>query len=460
MGSEFTKRFETVSDPSHAFSGIAVLPRRLAQIAFFATLVLIPIRLRFDLLSRPELPGQTDYTDFLLFAPDIAMLATIALWGISLLVVRRRMQLGPLYLWLPLAGLSLAGLVSAAASVDRALTLYHTVRLAGLFLFFLYVVNEIAGPALALYAIAFQGVIQALVAIAQFLSQRDIGLQLLGEHALDPASAGISIVSTGSVRVLRAYGLSDHPNILGGCLAFGLVLLLAAYLWTGSRTRPLLLISMLPMSLALLLTFSRSAWLAFAAGAAFLLVIQVALRRWSLLKPLPWLLIAVGLTLAPFVWKERTLLGIRLNTGGAFDTIGPEQQSIGERVLLVQAAGRIFAANALTGVGLGTAPIAMRNENPASTLAYQPPHMALLEAAMETGLPGGVLYFLLLVLPWLVFLRHRALLAQPWVAGAAALLLAVTVVGFFDYYTWLLVPGRLWQWLSWGLVAASVRSAD
>jgi hypothetical protein len=40
---------------------------------------------------------------------------------------------------------------------------------------------------------------------------------------------------------------------------------------------------------------------------------------------------------------------------------------------------------------------------------------------------------------------------------AIALLLSITIVGFFDYYTWLLVPGRLWQWLAWGLWAAAYK---
>ena len=45
---------------------------------------------------------------------------------------------------------------------------------------------------------------------------------------LDPTQSGVSIVAaSGGSRLLRAYGLTDHPNILGGCLAFGLLLLLA-----------------------------------------------------------------------------------------------------------------------------------------------------------------------------------------------------------------------------------------
>jgi len=39
-------------------------------------------------------------------------------------------------------------------------------------------------------------------------------------------------------------------------------------------------------------------------------------------------------------------------------------------------------------------------------------------------------------------------------------LLAIYVVGLFDYYTWVLAPGRLWQWLAWGLWASFYTSAS
>jgi hypothetical protein len=42
--------------------------------------------------------------------------------------------------------------------------------------------------------------------------------------------------------------------------------------------------------------------------------------------------------------------------------------------------------------------------------------------------------------------------------GLYALLLAISLVGLFDYYPWLLAPGRLWLWLSWGMWAAVYQS--
>jgi len=79
----------------------------------------------------------------------------------------------------------------------------------------------------------------------------------------------------------------------------------------------------------------------------------------------------------------------------------------------------------------------------------------MLEAAAETGLFGALFYMLAVLGPWLgLWLRRKRLTFGPALIGTSALLLAVTVVGFFDYYPWLLAPGRFWQWLAWGLWAA------
>ena len=164
--------------------------------------------------------------------------------------------------------------------------------------------------------------------------------------------------------------------------------------------------------------------------------------------------------LAPFILVNLPLFGIRLNANQSFMTIPAEEQSIGERALLVESANHIFADHALIGIGLGASPVAMKDAYPSFPVDYQPPHLTLLDTALETGIFGATFYFLFLVLPWVVLLRHRNLLARRDIAVAAALLLAVTIVGFFDYYTWLLVPGRLWQWLAWGLLAAAMEKAN
>lgn len=428
----------------------------LAKYSFLATLVLIPWRWRLVLSARPNGTLYTDYTDFLLFLPDITLAITLLAWGLAKWMGRASLRFGPAYLWLPLAGLTFAGLFSVPASLDRALSLYHVIRLGMLFLFYLYIVNERVSLWMIAGAVGVQGALQAIIAIAQSVLQRSVGLQVLGEHALDPLWAGVSVVSDGSTRFLRAYGLTDHPNILGGCLAFGLIVLLAAFFHAEAKQKWLIAIPFALMSLALLLTFSRAGWLAFLAGSGLVVVMEAWVRRGRHLGAVVRLALGTFLLLLPFIILNAKFFGVRLNFGNSFENVPFENQSWNERPILNESANQIFVKHPLTGVGLGASPIAMREEFPEFPTYYQPPHFTLLAAALETGIFGALFYFLLIALPWAVLLRRKSLWTEPNMIGAAGLLLAVTLVGFFDYYTWLLTAGRYWQWLAWGLFAAEM----
>jgi O-antigen ligase len=304
--------------------------------------------------------------------------------------------------------------------------------------------------------VAVQGLIQSIVAIGQSLTQRSLGLQAWGEYALDPAWAGVSIVSNGAQRFLRAYGLADHPNILGGCLAFGMVVLLGVILYGEKKYRGLGVLTFVLISAALFFTFSRAAWLAFLAGSGLMAGVEAWLKRGDNVRAMIRLAVGAFVVLVPLTVAYQGYLGARLNIGNSFEAIRAEAQSINERVYLNDSANRIFIKHPLTGVGLSASPVAMKNEFPEFPTHYQPPHFTLLVVALETGIFGAVFYFLLMILPWVILLRRRNVWSDPNVIGAACLLLAVTVVGFFDYYTWFSTAGRLWQWLAWGLVAAAL----
>ena len=431
---------------------------KLARIAFYVTLILAPVRLRMVLQSRPSAAIYSDYTDFLLFLPDITLLVMLVVWGFARRFNPKPFRLGPSLVWIPLAGLTASSLISVASSADSALSLYHTVRLCLLFLFYLFIVNEqisVFGIALAA---GLQGILQAVIAIPQSILQRSVGVQSFGEYLLDPAWSGVSIISDGTTRFLRAYGLSDHPNILGGCLAFSLLVLLTVYL-RGERKNSLLLgIAYVLISLALLMTFSRSAWLAFAAGGIFIVWFEARARGWAFNKSLALLFICTAFVLLPFIAANSNYFGARFNAGNSFEAVRTERGAVQERLFLIESANHIFSKYPLTGVGMSASPLALRNEIPRlpETYNYQPPHFTLLTVGLETGMFGAIFYFLLMILPWVVFSRRAELRANPNVIGAMGLLLAVTIVGFFDYYTWFSTPGRIWQWLAWGLVAVAL----
>ena len=126
---------------------------------------------------------------------------------------------------LPLFGLWALALLSVCDEngCDLIAWLRLLALLAHLMWVYLLIVNERPDLFWVLTAIVAS---QASVAIAQFIWQSDVGLQFLGELALDPAELGVSIVMRDGERWLRGYGLTVHPNTLARTLLPGMLLLL------------------------------------------------------------------------------------------------------------------------------------------------------------------------------------------------------------------------------------------
>lgn len=340
--------------------------------------------------------------------------------------------------------------MSILGSVDPTITRYHAFRFLFLLLFYLYIVNEVGDVKWVLVPVAIQALIQVPIAIGQFVEQSSLGLQSFGEYILDPLILGTSIIPVSGVRVLRAYGLADHPNILGGCLAFVLALLFAVFLYGKKWQSYLAGLVIIPTFLSLLLTFSRSAWVALFVAVSFMLICEILSKRWDGLKRATLLSILIIIVAAPFILNNLSVFGQRVNSGNI-----AQDQPMNERAYLLDAGNRLFVENSVMGVGLGASPLAMKLRFENFRINYQPPHFTPLLSALETGIFGGGFYLALFLAPVITFfLRWRHYIQHPLALGAFSLLFAISVVNLFDYYTWMYAPGRLWQWLAWGLYAA------
>lgn len=124
---------------------------------------------------------------------------------------------------------------------------------------------------------------QSFIAIFQFILQHYIGLFCLKESLISPEIAGVAKIIINGHTYIRTYGLFPHPNILGGFLLFSItitllygkmfhsvknkiVLRLPRFLkmfhvehFKNLRGETMINILILIQSLALLLTFSKSA---------------------------------------------------------------------------------------------------------------------------------------------------------------------------------------------------------
>ena len=418
-----------------------------ARIFFAASIVLAPFRLRATLWTRPFFPVYSDYTDFLLFACDVPVYFMLVFWGCSLLIAPRRLRLGNSFIFFLLAGLTVAAWVSVLGSVDAVISRYQAFHFVVLLIYYLFIVNEIVSAWWVIVPVFFQAMVQAPIGVGQFFAQSSLGLQALGEHKLDPLVKGASIIPVNGERVLRAYGLADHPNILGGCLAFAMVILLAVVLYGERRKSLISAAGILFIFPAFLLTFSRSAWLSFFIASLFLAVFNGLTRSWESVIRLCLLGAACVAVATVLVMRDGLVFGKRFN-GGDVAGDGP----MVERVFLMEKGNTLFVEHSAIGVGLGASPLAMKLRFGDFPVSYQPPHFTPLTVSLETGVLGGAFYFILFLLPFMDFLiRWRMYIHNPVGMGVMALLLAIFVVNLFDYYTWSYTSGRIWQWLAWAL---------
>lgn len=436
--------------------------RTLTRLSVVAALFLLSFGYRTVLLERYIGEIYISYTDFFYYPADYFVLGAIALALVTLLVSGRRFTFGPWWLTVPLCGLVALSWLGVITGVDAALVAYHSVRLTMLLGFYFVFLNVRIAPLWVTLSMVAGVLVQGGVALAQFLQQHSIGLQAYGELVLDPAETGISIVRDDPLRVLRAYGLTDHPNLLGGFLSFALILILGYYFAAApARARYLFLLPLALGGVALILTFSRAAWLAFGAG----FVVTAGSYMWSRAeRPARWVPFAVAVLvlaaalLIPVV-TNRNLIVQRAGGDDSFSENSGEIRSFTERDVLIASALRLLRDHAVVGVGNGALPVAMYllDKDFDTTYVYQPAHIVLLEVAVELGVLGGGLWLWLMVAPWLAFYtRRRALFASPWLAAIAGVLLVLTIVGFLDYYPWLLPPGRIMQWAAFGLLGAAL----
>jgi O-antigen ligase len=439
---------------------VLAVVRPLTQVAFGTLIVLSPFRARWELASRPDATVYGDYTDFLLYWSDIAFISLLALWGLSLLVAGRRPWLGPAAIRWPAIALLLASWASIPFSVDAGLSTYSALRLTGAVLLALYVANEVSLRQIAAPLVVMVG-LQAVVGMSQAIDQASVGLFSLGEHHLDVNAGGTSVVwSDVGPRQLRAYGLTDHPNILGGLLAVSLLLIGGVAARARGEWTALFGTVFAIGCAALVLTFSRSAVLSLAV--ALVLVFGLLAYRRDRRAFIGWagICIAAAVLCSTLVKPYGDYLSIRSGLLENGPTSSTEQRSISEREALAKATNEIFVSRPLLGVGAGGLPSAMSDRFPDFSYFYQPAHFALLTVAAETGLVGGMAYGALMVVPFFLLWWRRKELTPDLIAVSGALM-ALTVIGMLDYYTWTLAPGRILFWLVLGLwVAAYARRSE
>ena len=188
---------------------------------------------------------------------------------------------------------------------------------------------------------------------------------------------------------MRAYGSFPHPNVFGGFLVVA-ILALFQLKKEGSRSveviRPCLLAL---LSSTLVITFSRSAWLAIAISMSVLVYrlmfpIKKKCPDRVIFSPSNFSLYVVLLSLVITVFFTRDLVFSRFNPSERLESISIEQ-----RVNSYEPVFDLLRRYPIFGVGIGNYSFALTQERPGlSPRDYQPVHNALVLMIVELGLVG------------------------------------------------------------------------
>ncbi len=315
-----------------------------------------------------------------------------------------------------------------------------------------------------LWALLLGGLGQSILAIYQGLTQNISANKWLGMAEQLAQNRGVSVLESGDMRILRAYGALPHPNILAGFLV--LAILAGLYLWHSIYVQSeqadwqikkirkytlslcLVIVSLVLMSFALLATFSRSALLAMLATLLFIFVFSIIKKDRLTIYVFIKYAVLLFITFFAFnlyypnLWASRFDLNNRL-----------EAKSIEDRGLTY---GQLSWGNPqeiIFGQGLGLNTYwAHKKTTPLSVDQMQPIHNWYLLALTEVGLVGVFMFLVLLYfyLKKSLFIKNKN---QIW---SWSFVLLILLLGLFDHYLWTSWTG----WLMVGIVVAIVHNKE
>jgi O-antigen ligase len=302
-------------------------------------------------------------------------------------------------------------------------------------------------------------VIPSFLAWWQVLTGGSGASTLLGVSAQNAEVLGVSVVEVDGQRLLRGYGSFPHPNIFGGYLAVGMMLLawisfkrewiivksikevIGGMLSRKPILKPLLerwgaygveivltTIGIILFASTLVITFSRSAWLALFVGLGVVFFFHLIFKKHISKKALKLLLIGL-LTLVITMMTFGPAVMTRISGGTQL-----ESNSIEERVSGYAWFDDIVGMNIFTGVGIGTytAALSVVDEGHES-YEYQPLHNTLLLMLSELGLIGFALFVIWFTAIDLTCYRKGKTLGGIFGMGIGSTIL---VLALFDHYPW------------------------
>lgn len=421
---------------------MAIHTRLFSLLLFF-----LPIQLGFHFwpLWSFVLGRRVDYLSPTIFFTDILVLGTLLFW-----VYEKRANISSLlYARWYLVGFfcfTLFACLNSFLSTSFPVAIYKWIKVFEYIGLGIYIVSMRVRMRDVVFPLSLSVGYSAFIAIVQFILQRSIGgyLWVLGERLFyidTPGIARFNICTFSSnicSLVVRPYATFSHPNVLAGYLAVISPILIYHILNSHETRRRFWIhaISIVLGCIALLFTFSRSAWVVMAMSVCVLII---AHWRKSVLRPkkiLSRVFVIIGCIL---------FLGFSV----AFITFIPSvtDESVVRRVELQQAAVSMWQQSPIIGVGLGNFLVELPHYTQSRQINFlQPVHNIYILALSELGLIGLLSIILLFIWVYMytprIFSRVRKH-DLKYLRIYTLPVLSILLLGLVDHYPLTLQQGQL-----------------
>jgi len=368
---------------------------------FFFLLILLPTQLGYHFWPSWSivLGRKIDYLSPTLYVTDILIVC------ILILSKTFSVRIIPLLLF---------AVVNILFATNRPVAIYAWIKAIEYVLLVVYIVRNKPSKDILLLGLAIGVMYSSLLAIAQFILQHAVGsiFWWLGERTFSVTTPGISRLSWCIFQckeLLRAYATFSHPNVLGGYLAVVLPIIIQYAnnpIIKLSNVKKLLYFFVIIFGyIALVFTFSRSAWIVGIFG------IGITLLRYKKLFPIIFSILFISWSMISFPAST--------------------DESVVRRVELNQAALTMWLHSPFVGIGLGNFVIRLPDTDVSRQGNFlQPVHNIYLLILSEIGIIGVIAVIGVI---WVI--RKKISLHMPF--------LMLLFLGLVDHYPLTLQQGQL-----------------
>ncbi len=418
-------------------------------LSFELFLITIPFQVQTLIYKAHFLTGQFNYfTSFFFNISEFFLLITFLIYGLEKLLFvydtkpfLENFNKYDYYFVFSLLGLFAWILLSIFWSKEPKLALFFAFRFLELLILIYLILNEVIPRNKIIKYFAIGAGIQVFIGFIQYLKQGSLGLIFLGESQFGGDTLNIAKIDLGGEKIVRSYGTFSHSNIFGGYLLIALTLLLQNI--SKKNFSKLILLGLLFL-FGILLSFSRSAWLATFSIFFMILTINPIKINWKYFL----LILMIGIFSLVVLNLDKIIISRILDFS---------LQSIDQRLIYSDIASKMIYSHSFFGVGYGQFVLNMPDYygNVLSPWLYQPVHNYWLMLFSELGVIGLLFWgFIALSIFNLIDYAMRRIIKSDrfyW-KMYISILLGLLVLSLFDHYLYTTWPGQVLVTLVLGLI--------